>query len=113
MINMAKYMQQKLVYFEKTGDNTYKAGVEVACRWDDIVEEVQVGGGEKIVSRSFLLTPFKLKEGSIVWQGTLAQYKAQPYYPKVPTTTQGGYQVMVAGSNPSIRGQPLVYTARL
>lgn len=124
-MNIDKFMQQFLVYYERTnpggsGEAQYKPPVEVKCRWDDIVEEVVASGGRRVMSKSFLITPFRFKEGSLVWLAptlvegqALVELRKQPWYPKPPNTIQGGYECVVTGHNPDPRGQPLLYTCRL
>ncbi len=124
-VNMEKYLNQILVYWEKegisgSGQSKFKEPVEVLCRWDDITEEDLKPGSRVVEGNAFLLTEIKLKAQSMVWlaptltpgQG-LVEYRKLPTFPKIPTTLQGGYEVMRVGANPAKDGSDLVFTARV
>lgn len=122
---MDKYLNQLLLYWEKegiggSGQSKFKDPVEVRCRWDDVSELDVEAMGRLVEGNAFLLTAIKLKKGSIVWLSTkfedgeaLAEWRAMPTYPKVPTTLQGGYEVTRVGSNPAKDGSDLVFNARV
>lgn len=117
-LNPAKYTNQDYVYWEKSGVDgsggpVYKQPVQLRCRWDTRIEEVQLSDGRSVISNSHLIVLQLLKVGSIVFLGTLADWRRLPSYPKVPTNAQGGYEVFLAYHTPSKRGQPLLYEARV
>jgi hypothetical protein len=123
-LNPAKYTNQLLVYWEKSGvdgsgGSTYKPPVELKCRWDTRIEQVQLADGRTVISNSRLIVLQLLKVGSIVWLAptlvvgqALAAWRSQSYYPRIPNNSQGGFEVFLAYHTPSRRGQPLLYEAR-
>lgn len=117
-INVKKYLKQKLVYWQKTGtgasgQSTYGQPVEVDCRWDDLQEEVQMIDGRKIISNAHVLTQTPLALGSLVMKGTLADWKAMPTYPRIPTKNQGAFEIFKTGGTPDLKGRPLLDEAYL
>lgn len=117
-IRFDKYLKQTLVYWEKSGvdgsgASAFRLAVELACRWDDRIEEVQLSDARRVISKAHLLTPYLLKVGSIVFKGTLAAWRLLPTYPRIPTTAQGGFELFLAYATPDIRGRDLAFEARL
>lgn len=75
----SKFCRQKAMYFapgakDKFGNTAFDEGVEIACRWEDSVEEVIVAGPEggviKVVAKHKALVDQDLEEGGLLWFGT-------------------------------------------
>lgn len=117
-LKIRKYLKQTAVLWAKTGTGgsgqaTYAQPVEVACRWDDVQEEVQMIDGRKVISNAQLMLASPVTLGSLLMLGTLATWQAMPTYPRVPTKAQGAFEVFKASGTPDIKGRPLLYQAYL
>lgn len=116
--DLDKYLNQTLVYWEKTGsDNsgrpTFKAPVQVTCRWEERQEQVNMLDGRIIQANGYIMTSSRIKNGSVVMLGTLANWKAMPTYPKIPTVSQGGFEVFKSNHTPDFDGANLLFEAWL
>jgi hypothetical protein len=109
--------QNDLVYWERdrpdgSGGWIYKQPVELKCRWEDVQQEVIGPDGRTRISNSHLIIRGRmLKAGGIVMRGLLVDWRAMPTYPRIPTTTQGGYEVFKTSHVPDFDGSNLLYEA--
>lgn len=115
-MRVKKYFRQRLVRWEKSGtggsgQTTYKAPVEVRCRWEDRSEEVQMLDGRRVISNAHIMAGSAFLAGDLVMKGTIADWKALPTYPKLPSKNQGGVEIFKAGDTPSIKGKALLFEA--
>jgi hypothetical protein len=115
---LRRITKNTLVYWEKTGSSnsgqsTFKSPVEMKCRWEDVQEEVELIDGRKVISNAHLISLSKFILGSIVWQGTMAQFKKLPTYPSRPTATQGGKEIFKVNHTPGFKGEELLWEAFL
>ena len=114
-----KICRQNLVYWEASipggfGTTTYKKPVEIKCRWEDVQEELVGADGRTRVSNAHvILLGVQPVLASILFQGTLADWKKLPTYPKIPTSTQGGFEVIKSGHTPDKKGRDLLFEAYL
>jgi len=117
-IRMPRYLNQRLVYWRKIGTNSsgqpvYASPVEVKCRWENRNEQIVTITGQMLISNALLMTEYELVMDSLVWKGTLAQWRAQPWYPSRPTKPQGGFPTVMIRDTPDRQGRPLLFEAVL
>jgi hypothetical protein len=115
---LAKFTNQNLVYWQKTGADTfgkptYADPVEIRCRWEDRRSERLRPDGRFVATTAYILIGVPLIVGSLVFLGTLADWQALPTYPNLPTNLQGGREVMDLKTTPDIKAQGNVYEAFL
>lgn len=77
------FLNQKAVYLRATGKDPYGkrlvvAAVEIDCRWETRVEQVQDPNGNFIQSSDVVYTKIDIVEGSLMWLGELKDF-VQPY----------------------------------
>lgn len=111
-----RFTRQTVTYFAKIGSDpngkpVYDVPVEIKCRLEDKVAEILMPTGRKVITKGYLLLSQPLVVGSVVYNGTLAEWKALPTYPAVPTVNQGGIEILKLNTTPDIKGIPVVYEA--
>lgn len=111
---VARFANQKLVYWAKAGSDefgkpTFADPVEVACRWEDKTRMIVLPDERRVMASASILTSTELKAGGLVKKGTLADWKALPSYPKVPTERQGGHEIIHVDGTPDIKAVEYVY----
>lgn len=85
----------------------------ITVRWDDTQEEIIDAYGRTVISKAMMMSPTSIPVASWVWRGTLAQWQALATYPSLPTTLQGGWEVILASQIPDFKGVDLLFIARL
>jgi hypothetical protein len=95
------------VYWENIGPdgyggNEYKEPVEIDCRWSDEKELIKSGDGREVISQANLLVVQDLKEGSMVYHGTLSDLDSDQQ--DSPKKTDA-YQILRFTKVPSINGR--------
>lgn len=106
-----RFAKQPFMYWEKTGENQfskplYATGVELKCRWEDRQREVITKDGRVVLAKGYLLLDTVLTPGSLVWKGSLAEWQAASFFPKIPTQLQGAYELVVVNSTPGLPQLP-------
>lgn len=113
-LRLRKFTKQWLVYWQRTnpggsGAPSYKQPVEIKCRWEERQEEVLMADGRRVISNAHVMLSEEITVGSILMEGRLADWRALSTYPRVPTKSQGGYEVFKSGHTPDIKGRELLY----
>lgn len=72
-------MKQKAVYWAKAGQDkygkpSYSVGVEILCRWEDLMEEVVTAQNKQLVSNHYAMVSMDTPEGGLLWLGELAKW---------------------------------------
>jgi len=109
---VTRAQRQTLVYWapgkaNSDGEPTYLAPVELSCRWDNRVQEIQTDVGTTVVSRVELITQDLLTVGGCVLYGTL---NSVPYLAN-PKRNSGAYEVLKVSSTPPITRGDTLYEA--
>lgn len=113
-INVTKFTNQNIVVWVPSGTGSagqtlYAQPIQMLCRWDDLAEEVQMLDGRRIISNAALMLASAVPLGSLVMKGTLATFKAMPTYPRIPTKTQGAFEVFRSSGTPAKNGSDLLF----
>ncbi len=59
-MNIRKYLKHTMTRWEKkgsgsSGQSTFKEPVEMACRWEEGMEEVQMMDGRRLISSAYVM----------------------------------------------------------
>jgi hypothetical protein len=112
------FLHQTLVYWAKTGSDSYGRPVyadpvELGCRWEDKQQEVILDDGRKVMSKAYILMTTKTVAGSLVFLGDLADVQALPTYPAIPTVDQGTREELLVKETPDIKARSYIYEVYL
>lgn len=104
--------RQTLVYWapgkaNTNGEPTYLAPVQLTCRWDNRVQEIQTESGTVVVSRVELITESQLSVGGCVVYGSLSTVS----HLANPKRNSGAYEVLKVSSTPPISRGDTFYEA--
>lgn len=107
-----KCQKETLVYWPPCeanayGENQWQAPVEMTCRWDDKMQEIQTPRGTRVVSRIELITQSLLHVDGYVYRGSLADLTR----PDDPTCNPGAYQILKAAETPTLNYRRRLYEA--
>jgi hypothetical protein len=89
----------------------------IPCRWEDKQQEIILPDKRKVMARGYLLLGFtsggvqlpRPTVGGLVFLGTLADWQAQPTYPKIPTVTQGAREILMVETTPDLQAVESLY----
>lgn len=117
-IRLKKYLKQDCLYWAKTGVTTagkvtYAPVVALKCRWEDGMQDHLMDDGRIITSKAHILLSTNVTQGSLIYLGTMATWKLLPNYPAVPTPQQGGFEIIMVGKTPDMKGRDLLVEAWL
>ncbi len=113
---LKKFCHQNMLYWEKTGSDTYGRPVfadpvGLLVRWEDRAAEVVAPDGRLVFYKGSILLASPMLVGSWVFLGTLTDWMALPAYPNVPTVNQGGRELLQVNGTPDLKAQGFVYEA--
>ena len=115
-----KFARQTMVYWPNLGPDgngrpTYdpNTGIEIAVRWEDRQIEKLTPDNRLVMTKGYILTSKPLVVGSWVFLGTLVQWRAMPSFPSLPTSYQGGRELIVDNANPDLKNTSMIYEAFL
>lgn len=118
-LKIAKYCRQPMLYWEKLASSTagkpvYSVNpVSMLVRWSDEMVEVITPQGRTVMSNSNIMAATEMKVGSIVFLGTVADWRKLPTYPARPSPVQGGREIILTGHIPDRKGRDLLFQARV
>lgn len=113
------FLKQDLLYWEKVGESDKGLPIladtplPLKCRWEDRVQEILTPQGRKAISHAYLLMIDKLVIGSLIFQGTMADWQATSTYPAKPTFGQGGNEVLHTDTTPDVKNKSTIYEVYL
>jgi hypothetical protein len=114
-MRIKRYLKQEVVYWAKraadrAGQSTYDPPVQLLCRWDDGVQTVIEPDGRMVsYTAQVMFGPeVDIKEGSLIFKGTLTQARALVQYPTVPSAKQGSREVLRVERTPGMRTKNLL-----
>ncbi len=115
---LARFTKQTMLYWRKTGSDTYGKPTYVSpailsIRWEDKQQEIITTDGRKVLSKGYILLGTPLAVGSLVFLGLMTDWLAMPTYPAIPTVNQGGREVILVKTTPDIKAQSYIYEAYL
>lgn len=104
--------RETLIYWAPTdpspfGEPQWCAPVEMTCRWDDKLQEIQSTSGTRVVSRVEIISQEKLKVGGFVYRGSMSDL----LYPDSPSCNEDTYEVLKVAETPTIRYNARLYEA--
>lgn len=118
-IRLSKYLRQDCLVWEKIGNDPsgkpkYATNpVALKVRWDDLDVQVLTTTGRTIVSKTKLMCASEIKEGAIVWRGTVDDWRLLPTYPARPSPIDDAFEVISTGETPDLRGRDFLFVAYL
>ena len=92
---------------DKYGQLKWDAPVEMTCRWDDKIQEIQTGEMTRVVSRVEIISQSKLQVNGYVYRGTLNDL----VYPDDPTCNSDAYPILKVAETPDLRYRQRLYEA--
>lgn len=108
---IAKMRKQTAVWWERGvpdrhGRFTFKAPVEIACRWDDTTQEFVAADGEKRVSRAVAYVDRVMKAGDRLKRGDLESDTLQD-----PLEDPFTFEIKRFDQNPNFKATESLLTA--
>jgi hypothetical protein len=115
MVDKYCTVQDALVWTRKPASSTGKPEYNlnptaITCRWDSKQVNIIGRDGRVVTSNAVILTPTRVEIGSLIFLGTLADWRALPTYPKHPNPLQGGFEVIAVNHSPDFQGEELLYS---
>lgn len=96
------------------GQRTFPIPVEIAVRWDDIVEVISDGKGKELVSKAQIMTPGELKEQGYVMLGSVIDLTLADKLDTPPVDFPDAYEIKRVDKTPLFRSKDIfVYTVYL
>ena len=98
-----RYLRQIMLYWKLDSNDQYGTAtyvdpqnpIAIKCRWEDREKEILTKDNRKVLTKAVIMHTYgPLKVGSLVFLGTLEDWKLVPNYPNPPTVNNGGHEVM-------------------
>ena len=104
--------KQRLVYWprvgtQKTGEPIWGSPVEMSCRWEEMLKEVQSNTATRVMSRVQTITEVRLEVGGLMRLGTLSD---TPFWGD-PKRNPDVYEVIDSSMTPNLRNTETLYEA--
>ena len=118
-VKLRRYLRQDCVYWAKTGEDSsgrpvYATNpVQLKCRWEDGAELITGMDTRSIICNARVMFSQAVMTGGLLFLGTLADWRRLKSYPRVPTKTEGGWQIIMAQHIPDRKGRNFFYQALL
>lgn len=86
---------------DRYGEGGFLEAVELDCRWEDVVELIQLPNGEQFASKSTVYVDIDLALGGILWHGLLV---AKPLDPPLANKIQHKMSIPNLRNKETLRG---------
>lgn len=91
----------------ENGEPVYYPPVQMKCRWDDRIQQVQMPDNSVVLSRVELITEKPLGPGDYVKRCKLTEVT----YKLEPNRNEGSFEVIKIGETPTIKYETRLYEA--
>jgi len=108
-------MKQDAVYWAPLSELTefgkpdWEAGIEIKCRWEDVVKEIIAPNGETVLSNSTLIVDRDLKVKGVLMLGDLDSTVDDDD----PKENDGAFEIIQIGKTPDFKGRKFLREAYL